>query len=243
MKRCVFAVAAACLSLAFISASAAADTPPPDSAPASATSAPPAEATPAQAAPVAAAPAASPAPATAATSPTMPGSDQAAAGNAVVVYIDPAITDRKWSNQPYLLRPVFLTGELNNVGKEITSRITKVVTSFAPNATVVTSPAQNGGAKFYIVPTIKRLEQISGTFAWDDLSYVIELEWRVTDSHGAVVLLDTVKGEAKGKFGTSFSAAGNATRYEFSMLDQAMSQSEALLKPILADTQAAAAAH
>jgi hypothetical protein len=155
-----------------------------------------------------------------------------------VLYIAPEITSRKWSNASPLFRPIFLLDDhLNDVGRVIQTRLTSLVTSLSPGATVVTSPKTHGGAKLYIVPTIKRLDQISGMFAWDDLSYVIELEWRVTDTNGAVLLLDTAKGEAKGKFGTSFTAADNATRIEGAMLDQAMANSEALLKPVVAAGQ------
>jgi hypothetical protein len=154
-----------------------------------------------------------------------------------VLYIAPEITNRKWSTAPALFRPVFLLDDnLNNVGQVLQSRLSSLVTSLSPGVTVVASP-QPSGATLYIVPTIKRLDQISGMFAWDDLSYVIELEWRVTDANGAVVLLDTAKGEAKGKFGTAFTAGANGERIEGAMLDQAMANSEALLKPVLAASQ------
>ena len=134
-----------------------------------------------------------------------------------------------------LFRPIFLADDnLNNVGETMHQRLSALITSLSPSATVVDSPQAGGGARLYIVPTVKRLDQISGMFAWDDLQYVIELEWRVTDASGAVVLLETVKGEAKGKFGTSFTAAANAQRYEDEMLDKAMADSAALLKPVVA---------
>jgi hypothetical protein len=181
-------------------------------------------------------------PATTAPSPTAPStSSPPAASQSVVLYIDPEITKRKWSNAPMLFRPIFLADEnLNDVGQNVHQRLSALVTSLSPGATVVDSPQPGSGARLYIVPTVKRLDQISGMFAWDDLSYVIELEWRVTDASGAVVLLETVKGEAKGKFGTSFTAAANAQRYEDEMFDQAMANSKALLKPVLAPDQAQA---
>lgn len=191
------------------------------------------------------APAAAPATsAQTATAPAASADQPAATSNAVVLYIDPQITDRKWSKASVLFRPIYLTDDgLNDVGKTVTARLTGLVTKLVPDATVVTTPQSGGGVKYYIVPTVKRLDQIAGAFAWNDNSYVMELEWRVTDRNGTVVLLDTVKGEAKGKFGTSFTAANNAKRIEGEMLDQAMASSETLLRPILtADASQPAAA-
>jgi hypothetical protein len=221
------AAAAAGICLAMATASLAADAPSTTSPPPPASNDATMTAAPATNAPIPA----DGAPPVAASAPAAANS----ASDSVVVYIAPEITNRKWSNQSVLFRPIFLVSDqMNNVGKVVTDRITTLVATLSPDAKVVTSPASSGGAKFYIVPTIKRLDQISGMFAWDDLSYVIELEWRVTDQTGAVVLLDTAKGEAKGKFGTSFTATSNAERIEGEMLDQAMAQSATLLKPILA---------
>jgi hypothetical protein len=228
MKRFDLAlvIAAACLWMGSATPGLADGAPPPVSNAAAATAA-----------------ASTPAPSTPAPTPTAPPAPptSAPASQAVVLYIAPEISDRKWSKASPLFRPIFLLDDnLNDVGHTLQLRLSSLVNSVSPGATVVTSPEPNSGAKFYVVPTIKRLDQISGMFAWDDLSYVIELEWRVTDANGAVVLLDTVKGEAKGKFGTSFTAATNARRIEGEMLDKAMADSEALLKPVLSAGQAQA---
>src|SRR5579859_2209251 len=98
MKRYDLALAGACLLLGSAGAALADETP---------------------AAPAPAAPAAASAPAAA--------PDQPAASNAVVLYIDPQITARKWSKASVLLRPIYLTDDgLNDVGKTVTGRLTGV---------------------------------------------------------------------------------------------------------------------
>jgi hypothetical protein len=200
----------------------------------------------------AASPAASSAPAASASAPdaqaptTPPASPPPAAAAApaaagapipVALVITPEFKAVVWSHASELMRPMYLLGDVNNLGKATSLTLEQTLKAMGLDVHVVESAdeAQRLSAISYVLtPTIQRFEEHNkGLTTFAPFEETIVVQWKVVDAKGNTVLLDTALATAIGKLGNNFVAAEHAKAIEKKMLADLQDKSTALLHPVL----------
>ena len=155
----------------------------------------------------------------------------------VALVITPEFKAIVWNHDSALMRPFYAQGKENNIGQATADALVAMLQTMGLNAQVVASTDEAGkvaGAAYTLAPTIQRYEQHNeGITTFAPFTETMALQWTVTDSKGANVLLDTVLGSATGHLGNNFIANSRAQKIENDLLADVTTKSTALLKPVL----------
>jgi hypothetical protein len=98
---------------------------------------------------------------------------------------------------------------------------------------IVPAPAGVPAARYYVIPTMVRMEKTPAPLGVNDQKFTLAVEWRVIDADGRTVFVDTIISEGRGPVGNVFTKTGDLRDVLRLLLNDTFAKAQAKLMPVL----------